>query len=342
MKKTALIFISVLVFMTAFVISANAETVTGSCGNNVTYTLTDEGVLTISGTGPMTDYISEYLIPWRAKRASIKSVKIESGVTHIGEYSFYDCAYVTAIEIPESVESIGMRAFQNCTSLAEIQLPGQLTSLSNGLFYGCTSLKSIILPDSVKTMEAQMFEGCSALEYVKLPAKLIGVVGGTFKNCVSLKNVVIPHGAGYIYSSAFAGCTALESVTIPSTVYTIQDNNGAIFDGCPSTLIVYGVKGSKAETYANSKSITFKELPILSHSIFAQHKFTAANMTAVKIRVDNASETTATGLQVTYNSVTKNLENTVVEGKGIALIGVFVPGTVDVTADDFKISAINY
>ena len=34
----------------------------GSCGENVTWTLDSNGVLTISGTGPMTDYAEVYTL----------------------------------------------------------------------------------------------------------------------------------------------------------------------------------------------------------------------------------------------------------------------------------------
>ena len=47
----------------------------GTCGANLTWDLTD-GVLTISGTGEMTDY-SYNSAPWYSNRSSITNVIIE-------------------------------------------------------------------------------------------------------------------------------------------------------------------------------------------------------------------------------------------------------------------------
>ena len=38
----------------------------GKCGQNLTYTLTNNGTLTISGTGPMYNYKSAEEVPWHS------------------------------------------------------------------------------------------------------------------------------------------------------------------------------------------------------------------------------------------------------------------------------------
>ena len=88
----------------------------GSCGDNLTWTLDDQGLLTISGTGAMTEWLSpdswwggEYS-PWNYNY-DIKQVVIEEGVTSIGDYSFYICEKMMSIQIPDSVTSIGRYAF---------------------------------------------------------------------------------------------------------------------------------------------------------------------------------------------------------------------------------------
>ena len=61
----------------------------GTCGENLTWTLTYDGVLTISGTGEMTDYPNFADVPWNAYREKILSVVMEPGVTSVGGYAFF-------------------------------------------------------------------------------------------------------------------------------------------------------------------------------------------------------------------------------------------------------------
>ena len=90
------------------VITANASE-SGKCGDNVYYSLSDDGVLTISGSGDMTNY--GYDESPFCKTPSIKSVVIENGVTSIGYCTFHDCTNLENITIPNTVVSIGSLAF---------------------------------------------------------------------------------------------------------------------------------------------------------------------------------------------------------------------------------------
>ena len=76
-------------------------------GSNLTYTLED-GTLTISGTGNMPNWIVDDT-PWSG--SSITTVIIESGVTSIGDYAFFNCYDITSVTIPSTVRSIGESAF---------------------------------------------------------------------------------------------------------------------------------------------------------------------------------------------------------------------------------------
>ncbi|MGN1124169.1 MAG: leucine-rich repeat protein, partial [Eubacterium sp.] len=122
MKKALSLLLSVVMLLSITAgldLTTYAETLTGSCGENVTYTLdTETGVLTISGTGPMNDYwfsFDEYgsssNVPWYNNSSSVKTVEIEYGVTRIGNCAFSPCYGLTSITIPDGVTSIGERAF---------------------------------------------------------------------------------------------------------------------------------------------------------------------------------------------------------------------------------------
>ena len=111
-------------------LAAQAES-SGDDGN-IHWTLSDDGVLTISGNGEMNDYSQ----PWGN---SITSVIIENGVTSIGGSAFCDCSSLTSITIPEGVTSIGYQAFYNCSNLTSITIPDSVTSIGGYAFSGCSS-----------------------------------------------------------------------------------------------------------------------------------------------------------------------------------------------------------
>ena len=115
-----------LVLSSEAVSYAPADIASGTCGDNLTWTLTTDGTLTIVGTGAMNDF-SYYTSPWYDHCEAITSVVIEPGVTSIGTFAFYNCGELMNAEIPDSVLSIGNYAFSVCTSLSNIYIPEGVT-----------------------------------------------------------------------------------------------------------------------------------------------------------------------------------------------------------------------
>lgn len=96
-------------------LTAGAETLaSGSCGENLTWTLTDEGELFIGGTGAMPDFVSNSDIPWYTHRTSITKITIQDGVASIGNWAFAYCGNLTSITIPNGVVGIGDYTFSRC------------------------------------------------------------------------------------------------------------------------------------------------------------------------------------------------------------------------------------
>ena len=110
---------------------------------DLTWTLTADGTLTISGKGAMKDYFHDS--PATQKKDIVKKVVIEEGVTSIGDYAFFGYSSLTSIEIPESVTSIGIYAFFNCTGLKSITIPKSVASVGDKAFSGCIALKEVLL-----------------------------------------------------------------------------------------------------------------------------------------------------------------------------------------------------
>ena len=223
MKKIISLLLSLAMLLTitsGLNLTAYADVKTGKCGDNVTYSLdTSTGVLTISGTGKMTDYHYYDSTPFY-KDTKIKVITIDFGVTSIGEYAFSNCTSLTSITIPSSVTSIGGGVFEYCTGLTSVAIPDSVTSIG-GVFEYCTRLASITIPDSVTSIGGDAFFGCISLTSVTIPDSVTSIGGDAFYGCISLTSVTIPNSVTNIGNAAFRGCTGLTSVTIPDSVTSI-------------------------------------------------------------------------------------------------------------------------
>ncbi len=146
--------------------AAACEPISGTCGaegDNLVWTLTCEGLLTISGTGDMAEVESTSDVPWSAYVSSIKSVVIEDGVTSIGPGAFFNCTVLSSIEIPNSVTSIGAYAFYYCIALTSVTIPNSVVYIGGAAFLDCTGLTSITIPAGVKNIGYDAFYGCTGL-----------------------------------------------------------------------------------------------------------------------------------------------------------------------------------
>ena len=93
----------------------------------------------------------------------LKSVKIGSGVTKIGDLAFIDCRSLTSIEIPDSVTSVSAQSFQACESLKDVTLGKGLTSINSSMFFRCSALEKIVIPAEVESIEPSAFADCTKL-----------------------------------------------------------------------------------------------------------------------------------------------------------------------------------
>jgi hypothetical protein len=235
----------------------------GTCGENLTWDLTDS-VLTISGTGPMTQYDSYSKVPWNSSRLSITSVVIETGVTSIGKNAFRSCSNLTSVVIPNTITNIDGWAFYECRSLTSVNIPNSVTSIGHSAFSGCSSLTYVNIPNSVTKIENYAFYECSSLPVIdniryadtylvsalddlttysiKAGTKWIGDYA--FRGCPNLTSLVIPNTVISIGHNAFYGCSNLVSVNIPDNVQNIDSYT---FYGCNSLPVVDNIR--YADTY---------------------------------------------------------------------------------------------
>ena len=168
--------------------SPNKIIARGSCGGSAEWSLTEDGTLTISGTGAMEDY-TYAAQSWYEHAGAINSVIISDRITHIGYGAFSGCTSLSEITIPDSVTSIADCAFYGCSSLTEITIPDSVTSIGSLAFFGCSSLTEITIPSSVTRIAGGAFEDCSSLTEITIPDSVTSIDYGAFYDCYNLSDV---------------------------------------------------------------------------------------------------------------------------------------------------------
>ena len=284
----------------AATVRASAETTSGTCGDNLTWSFDSAtGTLTIQGSGGMDNFGYSWYDsrPWESVRDSIQKITIASGVTSIGNFAFTDCSNLKSVTIPSSVTAIRNYVFYRCSSLTSVTIPNSVTSIGDWAFQGCTSLTSVTIPNSVTEIGYYAFYYCASLTSVTIPNSVTSIGDGPFALCSSMTKINVASGnpnycsdshgvlfnkskteliqcpGGYqgsyaipssvtsIGKRAFNGCTALTSVTIPSSVTSIGES---AFSGCTSlasVMIGNGVTSLNSYVFTDCSSLTSVTIP---------------------------------------------------------------------------------
>ena len=139
----------------------------GKCGDGISWSLDENGVLWLSGEGKMDDYESADVSPWAKKRGRIVEVNFENGITTVGGYAFRNCSRLQKVTLPSSLQSIKQSAFNHCAELTSIEIPEGTETIDGFAFTGCEVLADVTIPESMKTIKRYAFRGCNKLRKVK-------------------------------------------------------------------------------------------------------------------------------------------------------------------------------
>lgn len=283
----------------------------GECGENLTWTLED-GVLTISGKGDMTNYNSISDAPWYENRTSITKVVIEEGVTSIGDRAFPKYSNLISVEISSSVKRIGNYTFKDNGNFQKVSIAknSQLTDIGTGAFSWCTKLEEFQLPTSVENIGESAFSDCESLTTMEIGPNVLKIDVYAFTLCDNLKftvdnnnpnyastddgalynknfttllsapgasgEFVIPSSVTTITSYAFYYCPNITSVTIPANVESIEKS---AFEGAKVSNITFE-KDSKLTTIGEAAFCECIELETI---------FIPANVTTIECSAFSSS-----------------------------------------------------
>ena len=169
------------------------------------------------------------------------AVVLPETLTHIDEYCFGSCWYLTSIRFPASLTAIGERAFE-CTGLREIDVPDSVTQLGEGAFESCADLKKVKLPAGMTEIPPCLLRN-SGITAIGIPDTVVKIGKSAFGSCEQLRSVTIPEGVREIGESAFEFCRALTEVTCEGEIDLVDH---AAFGVCDNLAKVTFRKGVKA------------------------------------------------------------------------------------------------
>lgn len=273
----------------AIKICFRAEGWSGTTGS-LTWMLMPDGRMTISGVGAMPDYAAASDVPWAERKALIRALTVESGVTSIGKCAFSDCTSLESVSLPDTVTVIDEFAFSDCTALTSIFYEGS-HAMWNAITIG--NYNDSLQNAALSCRFALTFETCDGPDIIdpilfnqdEIPPRpeYKGTVGAWFAGWYlddthdtpydfdyplnadtmlyagyvwpdPLQTLRLPNALTVVEDEAFAG-TAAVFIAVPDTVTNIADNAFPT-----SEIYILGYPGSTAEGWADAHSIPFIEI----------------------------------------------------------------------------------
>lgn len=221
----------------------------GICGEHCYWSIDQNGLLKIWGTGDMYGYgapnssitfsrgdMGLGIVPWmKYWTKEIVSIKVETGVTSISDGAFAckdsdsskPFAYqqnFSSILLPRTIEKIGYHAFWGvcCDSLT---IPGSVKYWKED-FLVCADINKVIFENGIQEIHKI---GQNTVKQFVLPSSVNSLSEKVFKSCYSLESINLPYGITEIPREAFGGCSSLKNIVIPSSVTKLGQE---AFYGC--------------------------------------------------------------------------------------------------------------
>lgn len=252
-KRFMCLLVTMAMLLTLMPVTIYAET-GGTYHDTMIWTLDDDGVLTVNGTGVISHYYNEDdPLPWAESKSSITQLILGEGITGIeGDKTFGNMESLRSVTFPDNLIFIGNDAFMNCTALTSVTIPKN-ARLGNVPFCACTALTEInvneenpyyasidgVLCSKDKTELIQYPSGKSEATYT-FPESITSIGDEAFKMNDNLTSIVIPDRIKSIGFYAFAYCENLADITIGSGIeeigynafgYTAYESDEANWDG---------------------------------------------------------------------------------------------------------------
>ena len=211
----------------------------GTCGENAAWTLDSEGVLNITGDGPMADNNTNQA-PWEAYKYQIKQIVIGKDITYIGKFNFFRCSRLETVTFEEGskLERIGWGAF-GYSSLPAITIPDSVTQIDGYAFYYCSKLSNVEISENSKLtrMGEYVFKADTSLTSLYIPDCTVQIGAGLFQDAIANVTLYVAENSyaqsyakkyGIAYETRKAKLTVVASGTCGENAAWTLDSEGVL------------------------------------------------------------------------------------------------------------------
>lgn len=258
----------------------------------------DTTTLTISGSGAMANYSSSRGTPPWKSYSDMTKVVINEGVTHIGNYSFYNLSKIVSVTLPSSVLTIGKYSMSKLSGNPTITIKATRFQ----------AIKSITFEKYWNSSTKATIEYDPGLNSAWANGAEIAVTSGdeTFTGTINLAD----YSVTFNREMEIPGEFTLENCDVSTTVGTVS---------APTTMNIKAYKVSGIDTYYAEKSLTLTPptgtegdpIPVdvmfkLTKAPPKEYTFAGAGTAANPYKIDSLAA--LRGLQTNVNRFKKTYE----------------------------------
>ena len=285
-KVLAIIMVVAMCFsMFSHTAFANATTIAeGTAGESVTWVLTDDGVLTISGTGAMnTDWYSP---PWKEYNESITEVVVEEGITKISDSAFCYAENLVKVSISSTVTYVTGYTFDGCKMLEEINVAEENTAYK--------SIDGILFTEDEKTLV--MYPANKNCDKYTIPSSVTTIGKFAFEGNQGINTVIIPDTVTVMENDVFTDSYVSTVIvgngidTIPQTCFSYSRTDSIILSDSVKTINYAAFWSSRLETLIIGSGVESIDKDILSYTdelTTIHYKGTQEDWDAISIHEEN-------------------------------------------------------
>lgn len=239
----------------------------GEFGEGLSWVVSEDGVLTVSGNGAMPDFTADTPAPWFTHADDITSIVVSEGITEVGKRAFNELKKATEVSLPTTLTLIDENAFRYCYALIKVNFAESTTPLTIGTnaFNQCKVLPAITIPSNVILLGTSSFTQCYAMTTMVFEEGVTAINQKTFNSCRLINNIIFPASLQTLGSgsaSAFTNyCNSLTNLTFLNKdtniigTFPATDENGDAL-----SITITAPAGGAVEAYATENGYTFVDL----------------------------------------------------------------------------------